>query len=118
MRTASFTPRDAAPLVFLPFLIACGSSTPSIDSAPSSSVVASQATITGRATYREQMALPPDATFEAVLQDVSRVDAPATAIGRRRIENPGQVPISFSIPYDSTLIDPRRNYVVRASIKV
>jgi uncharacterized lipoprotein YbaY/heat shock protein HslJ len=117
MQTASFAPLDAARLVFLPLLMACGSSTPSIDATSGGSVVSDQ-TVTGRATYREQTALPADATFEAVLLDVSRVDAPATAIGRRRIENPGPVPISFSIPYDSTLIDPRRNYVVRASIKV
>ena len=33
--------------------------------------------IEGTATYRERMALPPGAVFEATLEDVSRADAPA-----------------------------------------
>lgn len=43
-------------------------------------------TINGTATYRERMALPPDAVFEATLEDVSRVDATANVLGRTRIE--------------------------------
>lgn len=34
------------------------------------------ASITGSAAYRERIALPPDATLEATMEDVSRVDAP------------------------------------------
>ena len=34
-------------------------------------------TLEGTAAYRERIALPPDAVFEAVLQDISRADAPA-----------------------------------------
>jgi uncharacterized lipoprotein YbaY len=33
--------------------------------------------IQGTATYRERMALPPSAAFEATVEDVSRADAPA-----------------------------------------
>jgi len=74
--------------------------------------------VTGTASYRERIALPPNAVFEAVLQDVSRADAPAVEISRQRIENPGQPPIAFSIPYDRARIDKRLTYVVRTRILV
>lgn len=72
--------------------------------------------IEGTATYRERIALPPDATFEAILQDVSRLDAPGAAIARTVLVNPPQVPISFSISFDTALIDNRRNYAIRTRI--
>ena len=37
-------------------------------------------TIEGTATYRERMALPKGAVFEATLEDVSRADAPAVVV--------------------------------------
>jgi putative lipoprotein len=48
--------------------------------------------IDGTATYRERMALPPDAVFEATLEDVSRAGAAARVIGKARIESPGNPP--------------------------
>ena len=57
-------------------------------------------TVTGTAMYRERIALPPDAIFEAVLEDMSRADAPAVVIGRTRLDKPGQPPFKFSIEYD------------------
>lgn len=77
-----------------------------------------EATVTGTATYRERILLPPSAVFEAMLQDVSRADAPAVEVGRARIENPGAPPIAFSIPFDPAAIDPRMTYAVRTIIKV
>jgi putative lipoprotein len=56
--------------------------------------------ITGTASYRERIALPPNAVFEAILKEASRADAPAVEIARTRIESPGQPPIAFSIAYD------------------
>ncbi|MFO1432190.1 MAG: YbaY family lipoprotein [Candidatus Competibacteraceae bacterium] len=73
-------------------------------------------TIQGTASYRERIALPPEAAFEATLEDVSRADAPAEVIGRTRIEPTGQVPIRFEIAYDVTRIDPKHRYSVRARI--
>jgi hypothetical protein len=46
-------------------------------------------TVSGTASYRERMALPPEAVFEATLEDVSKADAPADVIGQVRIETPG-----------------------------
>jgi putative lipoprotein len=76
----------------------------------------SQATVSGTATYRERMALPPQAAFEATLEDVSKVDAASEVIGRTRIEGPGQPPIAFRIPYDPARINAQHRYVVRARI--
>jgi putative lipoprotein len=54
--------------------------------------------------------------FEAVLEDVSRADAPARVIARMRNGSPGQIPIAFEIRYDPRRVVARRTYVVRASI--
>lgn len=75
-----------------------------------------RAVVRGTATYRERIALPPDAVFEATLEDVPRADAPAEVIGRTRIEAPGQVPISFEIAFDSARVEPSHRYRVRARI--
>jgi len=72
----------------------------------------------GTATYRERLALPPEAAFEATLEDVSKADAPAEVIGQARIERPGNPPIRFEITYDSSRIDPSHRYAVRARILV
>ena len=77
-----------------------------------------QAKVSGTATYRERIALPPDAVFEATLEDVSRADAPATTVGTARIENPGNPPYRFEIPYDPKQIDERHSYSVRARVVV
>ena len=72
--------------------------------------------VTGTITYRERMALSPDAVVEVKLSDVSRADAPAITIGEQVIENPGQVPIDFEIGYDPDAIDERLTYSVQARI--
>ena len=72
--------------------------------------------VTGTVTYREKIALTPDATVTVKLVDISRADAPAVTIGEQVIENPGQVPISFEIEYDPSAIDQRRTYAVQVRI--
>src|SRR5262245_61480950 len=72
--------------------------------------------VTGSATYRERIALPPDALFEATLEDVLRLDAPADVIGRTRLESPGQPPFRFSLRYDPARIQESRMYSVRVRI--
>lgn len=72
----------------------------------------------GQASYRERMALPPNAVFEATLQDVSRAGAPAEVIGKAVIEHPPNPPIPFDITYDSSRIDPKHSYTVRGRILV
>jgi putative lipoprotein len=77
---------------------------------------ASAGTISGSATYRERIALPPDATFDAVVEDVSRADAPSTVIGRVDLRPAGQVPIRFEIPYDEARLQPGHRYSLRARV--
>ncbi len=74
-------------------------------------------TVTGTAAYRERIALPADAVFEATLQDVSRADARAEIIGRSVLEPAGQTPFKFEISYDDKAIDPRHRYAVRATVR-
>ena len=74
-------------------------------------------TITGTASIRERIALPPDAVFEAVLIDIARADAPATELGRVRLQPAGQSPFRFSIPYRDQDITPRGRYAVRATVR-
>jgi copper homeostasis protein (lipoprotein) len=74
-------------------------------------------TLEGTATYRERIALPPDAVFEAVLQDISRADAPAKMLGRATINPTGQPPLRFAIAYDDAAVQPGRRYVVRATVR-
>ena len=80
----------------------------------------STATVTGTATYRERIALPPQGVVVTVkVEDVSRADAPAVTIGEQIIENPGhQVPIPFEIEYNPDDIDERYTYAMRVRIEV
>ena len=76
------------------------------------------ASVTGTALYRERIALPEDAVFEAVLEDTSLADAPAVRIGTYKKEHPGNPPFRFSIQYDPAKIVETHTYSVRASITV
>lgn len=79
---------------------------------------ASAQQVTGTATYRERIAMPPGAVFEAVIEDISRADAPAEVIGRTVIEDAPNPPIPFAIDYDPAGIDAAHSYSVRATIRV
>jgi uncharacterized lipoprotein YbaY/heat shock protein HslJ len=106
------------PLVLtLAFIMSCAGTEPL---APSAEVTPAPvaAAISGTAMYRERMALPPDAVFEAVLEDVSLADAAAVEIARMTIQGPSAPPIRFSIPFDAAKIDSKRSYSVRARIRV
>ena len=74
--------------------------------------------VTGTAAYKERITLPPNAALEVVLEDVSKADAKAEVLGRARIEQLGNPPFRFEIPYDPSHIDPHHRYAVRARIVV
>jgi len=75
--------------------------------------------VVGTVTYRQRVALPPDAVVEVRLQDTTRADAAAQTIGHATIPTHGaQVPIPFRIDYDRAAIDPSHSYSVRATITV
>lgn len=74
------------------------------------------ARVVGSVSYRERIALTPEAIVEVFLDDVSRADAPATTLASTRIERPGQVPVRFELTYDPLRIDPTHRYAIRARI--
>jgi putative lipoprotein len=80
------------------------------------SLAAQAATLQGEAFYRERMALPPQAVFEAVLIDSARADAAAETLGRARLDPAGQTPFRFSIDYDEGKLRPGGRYAVRAAV--
>jgi putative lipoprotein len=67
-------------------------------------------------TYRQRLALTPQAEVHVELRDVSLQDVPAAAIARQVITTPGQIPIPFSLEYDPTSIQGGRTYAVSARI--
>lgn len=73
--------------------------------------------LSGIATYRERIALPADAIFEAEIRDVSRADAPAPVLGRTRLAPAGQPPFRFTISYRDQDRDPRARYALRATVR-
>jgi putative lipoprotein len=86
--------------------------------AGTASADAAETRVDGTASYDEPVLLPRHAVFEAVLEDVSRADAPAVELGRVEIIDPGTPPYNFSIGFDREAIDSRRIYAVRAAIRI
>ncbi len=76
-----------------------------------------QATVSGTVYYLQRIALPPGASVEVKLVDISRQDVPAVTIAEQKISNPGQVPIPFELSYDPAKIDHRMTYAVQARIE-
>jgi putative lipoprotein len=74
------------------------------------------ASITGTASYRERMTLPPGASLEVTLEDVSQADAPADVIGRADVPTTNGPPYSFALAYDPARINASHRYNVRARI--
>ena len=59
------------------------------------------ASVTGTVTYREWLALPPNAVVRVALQDISLADALAIVLSEQLIVTGGrQVPIPFALDYD------------------
>lgn len=74
-------------------------------------------TLSGTASYRERVALPPDAQLIVRISDVSRMDAPSQTIAESKTATDGrQVPLAFSLDYDPAHVDPRGRYSVSARI--
>ncbi|MDL5052888.1 YbaY family lipoprotein [Oscillatoria laete-virens NRMC-F 0139] len=75
--------------------------------------------ISGTVTYQPRIALPDNAEILIELEDVSRMDAPSIVIASQRIFTQGrQVPIPYSLSYDTASITDMGSYNVRARIFV
>lgn len=72
--------------------------------------------VTGTVTYRERIAMPPDAVVIVTVEDSSLMDAPAIEIGAHVIDSPGSVPVPYAVGYDPAEIVEGHTYTVRATI--
>lgn len=70
----------------------------------------------GNVTYRERIALPPDARIIVRLEDVSRKDASGAFVAQQTLRPRTEVPIAFNLRYLPSAIDTRRRYALHASI--
>jgi putative lipoprotein len=78
---------------------------------------AAQPSISGTISYRERIALPPDAAIEVKLQDVSQA-TPKTIAESVFAPEGKQVPIPFQLSYNQADINPAHTYKVQANISV
>ena len=74
------------------------------------------ASVNGTVTYRERLALSPEASLVVELRDVSYADAAAPLIAKQTISDPGQVPIKFKVEYNRDDIDSSNIYAISARI--
>lgn len=73
--------------------------------------------ISGNITYRQRIALSPEAEVIIRLLDVSKMDVAATVLAETRLKNPGQVPIAFVLPYDAEKIEAGHSYTIQVRIE-
>lgn len=77
---------------------------------------ADELSISGEITYRERIALPPEAILHLRLVDTGSLDAPAVVEADAAIARPGQVPLTFTLRFDESLIQSGRSYAIAAEI--
>jgi len=104
-------------------LSGCDQGKPESDSNPPTveqqSQKAEQQILSGKVMYRERIAMPEGATVTVTLEDVSLADAPSKVIAEQHIDDPGQVPVPFTLRYakDAVVHDHPMAYAVRAEIR-
>jgi len=79
---------------------------------------AAKASLDGEVYYLQRSALPPTATLNVSLQDVSLADAPAIVLDEQNAPVKGQVPLPFHLSYDPAQVKPGHRYSVSARIEV
>ena len=76
-------------------------------------------TITGTVSYRERMALPPDAVIHVQLLDMSVWEMPPPVVAEVKFSlGNRQVPVPFELKVDPAKIDLKHSYALRARIVV
>jgi uncharacterized lipoprotein YbaY len=93
---------------------ACGGSDGS--AGPSGSTGPSGPAVTGTVSYLPRIAMPPKATIDITVNDISKQDGGAVVIGEQTISDPGEVPVAFSVSYDPGVIVDTDTYAVTAVI--
>ncbi|MFN8534469.1 MAG: YbaY family lipoprotein [Dehalococcoidia bacterium] len=80
-------------------------------------VFSAQPQVTGTLSYRQRIALPPDALVRIQIIDVSIADRAATVVGEQVFNTDGaQVPFDFAVSYPASAIEENRRYSIAARI--
>jgi len=103
-------------IAFLLLLLLPGLATAGTEG-PETGVNANAQLVTGSVSYRERIALPPDAVIQVSLLDVSLMDVAAKLISRQTITPKHSVPVPFALEYKPQDIDERMTYAVQATIR-
>lgn len=74
------------------------------------------AKVTGTIAYRNRIFLPQDAIAMVELREGNTGVSTGITLGAQRIDEIRQIPIPFEIEYDPLDINPRRTYVIQATI--
>lgn len=74
------------------------------------------AKVTGTIAYRNRIFLPQDAIAMVELREGNTGPSTGITLGAQRIDEIRQIPIPFEIEYDPLDINPRRTYVISATI--
>ncbi|RYE07458.1 MAG: META domain-containing protein [Hyphomicrobiales bacterium] len=77
--------------------------------------LAAKVNFSGEVTYRERIALPPDAKLRIELIDLALPDRPRLAVSAPT--GAGQVPLAFTLTFEDSLILPQHDYALRAEIR-
>jgi putative lipoprotein len=85
---------------------------------PTAQAPGEQGVVKGTVSYRERMALPPDAAVEVWITDVSPLILAQALLAEATIVTEGrQVPILFELRYDPSRIVADHDYAVKAAIR-
>lgn len=76
-----------------------------------------EAVVSGTITYRQKIALPPDAVVRIEIIDASERVRDFVVVAEQTIKNPGAVPIKFQINCPPDRIDPNHQYRLLARIE-
>ena len=80
-----------------------------------SPALAAKVTLKGDVTYRERIALPAGGTLSVSLIDLATPDKPRVS-AKAPIASPGQVPLTFTLNFDDTVIVAGHSYALVAEI--
>jgi len=78
--------------------------------------MAKEISIAGEAKYLDSLALPADAKFEVLLEDITLMDAPSVVLAKQIKSPAGQIPIVFTLDVDDEKIQLGQRYAVRAKV--
>ncbi|MGE3876302.1 MAG: YbaY family lipoprotein [Parvibaculaceae bacterium] len=85
---------------------------------PATRAFAAGRALRGQVSYRERIALPPEAVLEVRLVDVSLADAPARGIAVTRVKTRHRLPIPYRLRFDDAKIQRGHTYALEARITV